>query len=329
MKSRSITAVAIAALAAVASATPAHAASTVRYADDDRYETAAKVSAVTFGDGADTVYLATGEAFPDALAGGAAAAEQGGPVLLVTRDTLPESTATEIQRLTPDNVVLLGGTGVISQDVEDEVDALVEAAEVTRIAGENRYTTAVEVSQKVFEPGVADVLVVGGEGFADALAAGAVAAASHAPVLLVQQDAVPSTVAAELDRLSPSRITIVGGTGSVSDNVKFELVQHTDGDVVRISGNDRYATSAAASAAAFDPPKTKVFLANGTTFPDALAGTPAAAVAAAPLLLVHRNCIPQIVQDEIDRLAPDEVVLLGGTGTLDDAVERGQVCEEL
>ena len=95
-----------------------------RLAGADRYATSVAVSAATFPDGADAVFIATGLAFPDALAAVPAAAAAGGPLLLVPPDELPAVVADEIRRLAPARAVVLGGTGAGSAAVEDELAEL-------------------------------------------------------------------------------------------------------------------------------------------------------------------------------------------------------------
>jgi spore germination protein YaaH len=101
---------------------------TARIAGADRYATAAAVSAATFKTGAPVAYVATGSDFPDALAGSVAAARAGGPILLVGRDTLPAATATELARLEPGRIVVLGAPAVVS----DGVLAAAKAAALAR-----------------------------------------------------------------------------------------------------------------------------------------------------------------------------------------------------
>ena len=90
-----------------------------RVSGADRYATAAAVSAQAFSPGVSVAYLATGENFPDALAGAPAAAKGGGPVLLTRGTSLPSATATELDRLNPGKIVVLGGTNAVSQAVQD------------------------------------------------------------------------------------------------------------------------------------------------------------------------------------------------------------------
>jgi len=94
------------------------------------------------------VYVATGENFPDALGASAAAAVQGGPVLLVTKTSIPAETKAELGRLSPNVIYVAGGTAVVSDAVVDQLKAY--APTVTRVAGSNRYATAAKVSESAF-----------------------------------------------------------------------------------------------------------------------------------------------------------------------------------
>lgn len=89
----------------------------------------------------------------------------------------------------------------------------------------------------------------------------------------------------------------------------------------RISGNDRFFTAAAVSAASFAPGVPVAYVAVGTNFPDALAGGPAGAADGGPVLLTHTNTLPQPTIDELDRLNPGAIVILGGTV----AVSKGRL----
>jgi len=111
----------------------------------------------------------------------------------------------------------------------------------------------------------------------------------------------------------------------VSDAVLAALRTHTDGEVRRVSGLDRYATSAAVSGEAPGGAST-VILATGTGFADALAGGAAAAVLDAPVLLVTAPCLTAAVAEEVARLGPDEIIVLGGTGVVGRTVENLAEC---
>ena len=107
--------------------------------------------------------------FPDALAGGPAAAACGCPILLVLTDSIPAATATELTRLGPAGIVILGGTGVVSETVETALAAFT-GGDVDRLSGANRFATAAAISAATFSPGVPAVYITTGLNFPDALA---------------------------------------------------------------------------------------------------------------------------------------------------------------
>ena len=94
-----------------------------------------------------TVYVATGLNFPDALGAAGAAGVAMGPVLLVAQNSIPPETLAELNRLAPTRIVIVGGTAVISNTVELALQGLSFGPTVDRIAGANRYDTAAQLSQ--------------------------------------------------------------------------------------------------------------------------------------------------------------------------------------
>jgi len=116
-----------------------------RLAGADRYSTAAAISRSRFGGGASTVFIATGASFPDALAGAPAAAKANGPILLTAKDALPSATATELYRLKPSKIVILGGSAAVSSAVASRLSSY--AGTVVRWWGADRYGTAAAVSK--------------------------------------------------------------------------------------------------------------------------------------------------------------------------------------
>jgi SpoIID/LytB domain protein len=294
-------------------------ATTERLAGPDRFATAVAASKASYPDGAGVVYLAVGLNYPDALAGGPAAAAENAPILLVATTSLPSVTKSELQRLGPTKVVVLGGPAAVAAGVVDQVKSALPSAEVVRREGANRYTTAIAVSKAVFSPGVDTVYIASGEGYPDALVAAPAAAVTGSPLLLTRSTSLPAEVAQELQRLSPNRIVIVGGTAAVSSSVAQSLGSYAP-TVDRIGGSNRFAVSANVSKDAFPGGADTVYIAVGTDFPDALAGGPASAVAPGPLLLVNTYSIPSEVRTELERLNPSRIVILGGPVVVSDGV---------
>lgn len=188
-----------------------------------------------------------------------------------------------------------------------------------RIAGGDRYETAVRISSTAFGNGAATVVVASGESFPDGLAAGPLAALHDAPVLLTEKGALPAMTGDELARLAPQRVFVVGGPAAVDDAVVGEIQGITGVRPSRIAGPTRYET-ATAVASLFPSPAPVVFVANGADFPDALAGGAAAALAQAPLLLTPPDALPAPAGDQLARLAAPSTLVLGGSSAVSDAV---------
>ena len=92
-----------------------------RWAGTDRFASSAIFSAKSFATGVDTVYISSGENFPDALSAAPIAGRGGSPILLTKATSLPGPIATELKRLKPRNIVVLGSEGVISKTVADQL----------------------------------------------------------------------------------------------------------------------------------------------------------------------------------------------------------------
>lgn len=297
-----------------------------RLAGPDRYATAAAVSAATWTPGVPVAYVATGLNFPDALAGAAAAAHDGGPLLLVTPNGIPAATASELARLAPGSIRVLGGPSVVSDAVMAQLQGYT-AGTVTRLSGADRYETAAAISAATFSPGVGAVALATGANFPDALAGGAAAAHYGGPVLLTRQGSIPQATLNELARLGPGRILVLGGPSVISNAVMASLDPYTGGPVLRLSGSDRYATGAAISAATWTRSDT-IYVATGANFPDGLSGSAAAGALDVPVLLVRPTSVPIVVGQEILRLHPTHVVIVGGPGAVTDGT-RAQLLSML
>jgi len=292
----------------------------LRLAGGDRYATAAALSQARFGSGASTVFIATGGSFPDALAGSPAAAQANGPILLTAHGGLPNATANELDRLRPSKIVILGGPGVVSDTVANQLRNY--AGTVDRWWGANRFETAAAISRNTFDAGVQVAYLATGSSFPDALSGGAVAGLTGGPILLVGADSIPSATANELARLRPLRIVVLGGAGVVSEHVRNTAGGYAvTGSATRLAGADRFATSVEISRSAYGSAGSDtVFVATGTNFPDGLAGGAVAALVPGPILLVSPNRLPASIAGELQRLNPDRVYVIGGAGAVSDAV---------
>lgn len=292
----------------------------------NRYATAVALSASTYPDGADTVVIASGAAFPDGLAAAPLAVKLQAPLLLTPASRLNPGAAAEIRRLQPAQVIVVGGTGAVSATVVNELQAL--AKSVTRLGGANRYETAQKIAQFGWPEGSSDIVVATGAQYADALSASPVASILDAPLVLVPTATGTGLVPAQtvLRGSGATTIHIAGGTGAVSNAVVSALVKSTAVNAVRYGGADRYETSALLIKAHFTTGTPAIYWASGQNFPDAIAGAAAAGATKSALALSKQQCVPPAVSQQSKRLGASSSVTLGGPAVLSDSVLQGLEC---
>ncbi|WP_337062737.1 cell wall-binding repeat-containing protein [Kineococcus sp. G2] len=285
----------------------------------DRYATAA-----TLEDPArDVAYVVTGASFADGVTAGALAGQDGANIFLTPRPQLTDDVRAVIGYYR--KVVVVGSESAVGPDVVTWLRQNTRA-ELSRVGGADRYETAAKLSAASFAPGVADVVIATGTDYADALAGSAAAASVDSPVMVVEPGRVPDSVRAELERLRPGRITVLGGEGAVSASVAADLAQYTTGDVRRLAGADRYETAVAVSRAYFPTGSSWVELVSGSAWPDAIAAGASAGRRESPVLLTPQYCLPQVVNLEIERLRPNSLQAVGGDGSYSEVAAKRTSC---
>jgi len=295
--------VGLAATAGTGSAAPGF--TFTRLGGADRYETARIVAESRFTN-ADTVLLATGEAFPDALSGNYLAGNLGAPILLTTSNALSAAARTGLSNLRARNVIILGGPTAVSAAVEAELRGLTSTAvgggllTVSRIGGADRYETSRLLATAAGTVvgsvgGRRTAFVATGENFADALAAGPASYASRLPVILTEGAALNSHARQALDDLNIQTAIILGGPVAISAATETSVQGANQNPppttaitTTRLQGADRTETARAIanySVATLGFTNNHVNLARGDDFPDALVGGPHAGREVSPILL--------------------------------------------
>lgn len=203
----------------------------------------------------------------------------------------------------------------------------VDETATDRIDGETRIETAVEASMAHYPDGAPQVLVARADLYPDALAGGPLAAAVGGPILLTAGDTLSEATAAEIARLGPTTVHVLGGPVAITDGV-FDAIGEVVDDTRRIAGENRYETAveimemletvtgeAATSAyvvEGFDPDPTR-------GWPDAVAISGTASANGTPILLVETGTLPTETADAIDGLA--SVTTVGGPVAISAEVE--------
>jgi len=197
-----------------------------------RYETAEEVArrvAAVRGPRYDGVaFLATGRAFPDALAAAPIATAKGWPIFLAGPAGITDSTWQAMADIGVSKVHILGGPGAVSMEVEQALAVRFGGANLTRQMGDTRYETAAAVASfGVDKVGLQwDTLAVAtGENFPDALAGGAVQARTRSVLLLTRGDELPKAAADVMaaKRDSIATLRYLGGTDVVSTAVRGRI----------------------------------------------------------------------------------------------------------
>lgn len=297
-----------------------------RIAGADRFASAVAASGA-WAPGVDSLFIVNGVSYADALSAGPAAAHQNAPLLLVAPDSVPDVVMTEIKRLRPHKVIIIGGENAVSRSVGSRIGREAGVATVERYSGTDRFRTSQEVASYIWRDTLAtEAFLATGFNFPDALSAGAAGAALDAPVILVDpRQPADYPLTATLNGLGVESVLAVGGQNAVPDAFLDSVDEKVNGEVYRISGDDRFQTSAAIADAVFE--QTDIaYLAVGTNFPDALTGTALAGKTASPLFTVRQNCIPAVVNDALVSHGVRRVVLLGGENALSRDVEALTVC---
>lgn len=289
-----------------------------RVAGRDRYETAALLSRDTEPGG--RVFVVSGLDYPDALAAAAKAGHTGGAVLLTQPGALSAPTREALLQLEPSEIVVVGGTRAVSDEVLTELRTL--GPTVRRVAGVDRYDTAAAISGLAPTRTGGTVYVATGEGFPDALAAAGQAGQREAPILLVRTDSVPGPTLEALEALHPRRIVVAGGPGAVSDGVFGQLEDHA-WIVERRGGANRYET--AALLAQDTQPGRVLHVGTGSNFADSLAAAPVSAAARGAVLLVSDQRVPAATAEVIGDLKPQRIVLAGGTAVVSEETKRALI----
>jgi putative cell wall-binding protein len=260
--------------------------SRVRIGGKDRYETAIQISKAGWVDKSKSVVLATGQDFPDALCAAPLAKKLGAPILLNIKSKLLPEVEQELRRLKVEEITIVGGPGVISDDVLNTLSSM--NIKCTRIYGANRYETSIKVAQQLDKS--TEVAVATGENFPDAISISSIAAQKGMPILLTGKNNLPSGVAQYLKNNYIDTTYVIGGNDVVSEGVASNFP-----NVQRLQGNDRFDTNVAVlNKFSQELDFKSIYATTGNNYPDALAASALACQSKSPVCLVSNGSIDKL-----------------------------------
>jgi len=287
-----------------------------------RYTTAVEVSQANYPDGADTVVIATGMNFPDALAGASLAGLHNAPVLLVGAD-VPVEVADEIERLGASNAIVLGREAAVPFDVSDELEGM--GLEVTRLGGIDRFETARLIAEEAIammgDGWDGTAFLATGFNWPDALSAGPLSAATGWPIFLggPAGNDVTEYTAAAMDDLGVTEVYILGGPSVIS------LGATSDMAVQDLYGEDRYETAVAIAefgVSELGLSMGSLAIATGEKYPDALTAGPGQGTSGGSLLITPATATSPSIMDAIDANAGSIALVkfIGGLEAINQSV---------
>ena len=288
-----------------------------RLSGDNRYETSVEVSEKNFKS-ADTVVLASGQNIADALVASSYADIEEAPILLTNKNSISDEVLDEIERLKADKVVIVGGQSSISSSVESRLKK--EDIKVTRISGSDRFDTSDKLSLEVsrLSKKSSQAILVNGYKNIDALSVSSLATKEELPILLNGRNALNMSVKNRLKQMNVNKVYIIGGNNSISSDVEKEL-KGMQISVVRLSGTDRYETSANIAKYAYKD-FDEAIVASGENPVDALAASTLTGKKEAPILLTNKNKIPKSIKKIIEDMDIGKITIVGGESSITDNV---------
>ena len=199
---------------------------------------------------------------------------------------------------------------------------------VTRVAGEDRAETSVELAHRAAPDGADEVVLASATEPAEASAAGPLAAAREAPLLLTSGDELHEAAAEALSDLDPERVTLVGDTDRLATSVRQAVGDVVpDADTQRLAGDDTFATAAEVAEEVWEATEVDgALLALGDhddtdrAWADALAAGWRGAVTGEPLLLVDHDAdaLPDATAEALEGV--DNATVVGGSAAISEAL---------
>ena len=222
----------------------------------------------------DSVVVASGMSYADALSGSWLGAVKSAPILLVDSKSGAKVAQYVKDNLSEDGTVyILGGPGAVPESTED----LFEGLNVKRLAGTSRYDTNLAILNETDTEGL-DLLVCSGAGYPDALSVSSVGK----PIMLVGNELTEEQTA-YLESVTFDKIYVIGGTGVISSDMVNSLTEYAN--VTRVGGKDRFATSLGVANTFFPGHHDYMMMVYAMNFPDGLSGGALAYQYDAPVIL--------------------------------------------
>ncbi len=292
-----------------------------RMGGTDRFDTAVKIAAQGWQNGAASAVICSSQSFADALAGVPMAYAIDAPILLVSGTKVNSKVSAQLKSMGCKNVYILGGTSAVSSSIASSLKN--SGYSVERVYGQNRFETAVAIAKKTRQLSgnkPTSAIFAYGYNYPDALAVSSAAAITGTPILYAPNSGkLDKATSAYIKDNGIGSAVILGGTSAVGSSVEKNITA-AGVSVTRVSGKDRYAT-ALAICRKYDPMyvSSDISIATADAFPDALAGGAFAAKKGIPVILVGKGMKAADIKEYTSGKSYKNIYIFGGTSAVPES----------
>ncbi|MCP8392988.1 N-acetylmuramoyl-L-alanine amidase [Clostridioides difficile] len=282
----------------------------------DRYETAVKISKEGWKNGSDKVVIINGDVSIDGIISTPLATTYNAPILLVEKNNVPNSVKSELKRLNPKDIIIIGDENAISKTTANQIKSTVNASQ-TRLNGSNRYETSLLIAKEIDKNHDVEKIYItnanGGE--VDALTIAAKAGQDKQPIILTDKDSITDNTYKWLKSEDLQNAYFIGGPQMISTNVINKVNDITKDNVTnnRVYGADRHETNANVIKKFYtDDELEAVLVAKSDVLVDALAAGPLAANLKSPILITPKTYVSAYHKDNLEAKSANKVYKIGG-----------------
>ena len=282
----------------------------------DRYETAVKISKEGWKNGSDKVVIINGDVSIDGIISTPLATTYNAPILLVEKNNVPNSVKSELKRLNPKDIIIIGDENAISKTTANQIKSTVNASQ-TRLNGSNRYETSLLIAKEIDKNHDVEKVYItnanGGE--VDALTIAAKAGQDKQPIILTDKNSITDNTNKWLKSEDLQNAYFIGGPQMISTNVINKVNDITKDNVTnnRVYGADRHETNANVIKKFYtDDELEAVLVAKSDVLVDALAAGPLAANLKSPILITPKTYVSAYHKDNLEAKSANKVYKIGG-----------------
>lgn len=235
----------------------------VRICGKDRFETNNSIINNLKVQEGTPVFISNAYGFADALSASGISAIKGYPILLTKNNELPDFIKKQLSSIKPSKIYIVGGTGMISSDEENQIKSLMPSSEIIRLSGSDRYETSINL-YKYFDLDTKSIILASGRSFPDALSGSLLSAKFNASMVLCDENNLEPQQN-EFNEKSIENYYLLGGTGALSTNVELSINFDKEAEMeniknvyskiaqcIRLKDTDEYLTLIDASSPAYD-----------------------------------------------------------------------------